>query len=54
MLARRRSYRTTLETCWKPASGQYAKFIDAMHGKNVLCQIDANGYDSHDFPSQVS
>ena len=31
-----------------------AGLIDAVHGENVLCQIDANGYDNHDFPSQVS
>ena len=33
---------------------RFAGLIHAVQGKNVLCQIDANGYDSHDFPSQVS
>ena len=28
-----------------------ACLIHAMHSKIVLCQIDANGYDNHDFPS---
>ena len=32
----------------------FASLIDAVHSENVLCQIDANGYDSHDFPSLVS
>jgi hypothetical protein len=31
-----------------------AGFAHAMHGENVLCQVDSNGYDGHDFPSQLS
>ena len=32
----------------------FACFIDAVHRKDVLGDINSNGYDSHDFPSQVS
>ena len=28
--------------------------IHAMHSKDVLCQIDSDSYDTHDFPFQVS
>ena len=31
-----------------------AKLINAVHSANVLCQINFNGYDSHDFQSQMS
>jgi len=34
--------------------GGLASLIHAMHGKDVLGQINSNGYDSHDFPFQVS
>ncbi len=35
---------------------RYSRLIEptgAVHSENVLCQIDANGYDSHYFPSYV-
>ncbi len=28
-----------------PKQREFASLIHTMHGKNVLCQIDANGYD---------
>ena len=31
-----------------------ARFIDAMNGKNVLCQIDVNGYDGNGLPYPTS
>ena len=31
-----------------------ACFIHAMYGKDILCQIDSNGYDGRDFPSRTS
>jgi hypothetical protein len=31
-----------------------AAFIDAVHGKDVLGEIDSDGDNGHDFPSQVS
>jgi len=31
-----------------------ACLIHALHGKDILGEINSNGYDSHDFPSQVS
>jgi hypothetical protein len=31
-----------------------ACFIHAVHGKDVLCKVDSNSYDSHDFPFQYS
>ena len=34
--------------------GGFAGFIDAMHGEDVLCQVDSNGYDGRHFPYQVS
>lgn len=37
-----------------PHQFRLARLTHAMHGKDVLCQIDPNGYDGHDFPSQVS
>jgi hypothetical protein len=40
-----------------PARGYqrgFAGLIHAIHGENVFCQVDSNGYDSHDFPSQMS
>ena len=33
---------------------RFACLIHAMYGKDVLGEINSNGYDSHDFPSQVS
>jgi len=32
--------------------GKVACFIDAMHSEDVLGEINSNGYDCHDFPSQ--
>ena len=28
----------------------FASFVYAIHGKDVLCKVDSNGYDSYDFP----
>ena len=33
---------------------QLADLVHASHGENVLCQVDADGYDSHDFPARTS
>ena len=30
-----------------------ASLIDAMNGENILCQVDANGYDSHETSPSV-
>ena len=32
--------------------GRFACFIDAMHSKDALGEINSNGYDCHDFPFQ--
>jgi len=32
-----------------PHQGRFACFIDAMHSKDVLGEINSNGYDCYDF-----
>jgi hypothetical protein len=33
---------------------KFAKFLGRSHGKDTLGEVDSNGYDDHDFPSQMS
>jgi len=33
---------------------RFACFINAMHGKDTLGEVDSSGYDEHDFPSRTS
>jgi hypothetical protein len=53
---RQRSNESCQLGAWHAGTKQHwlACFIDTMNGKDLLCQIDSNRYDCHDFPSRTS